>query len=102
MLGMFKSRPPRDALDPNVAIRPGTHVSIAEGDGRSVLMDLQSGRYFGLDEVGTSIWRHVVEHRTPEQIFVEIEKEFDAPGTQARDDSTRFLNTLLDLGLVEQ
>lgn len=102
MLGIRKVRATSVALKPSVAVRPGAHVSIAEGDGRSVLMDLQSGRYFGLDEVGTCIWKLVVENRTPDEIFCEVDNEYDAPGAETRADSERFLTSLLELGLVEQ
>ena len=37
-------------------------------DGEAVILDLVSGTYFGLNEVGTRVWRLVDEGRDPSQI----------------------------------
>lgn len=77
-------------------------VAVAVRDGRAVLMDLNSGRYYGLDDVGTRIWELVLLHKTPQDIYEAVELEYDAPAQQLRDDASRFLASLLALGLICQ
>jgi hypothetical protein len=77
-------------------------VSLAERDGHAVLMDLRSGHYFGLDEVGTRIWQLVLANKTPVEIFCAIEAEYDAGPDQLRNDATVFLTTVISLGLACQ
>src|SRR6476661_6918550 len=78
---------------------PTPQVSVAERDGRAVLMDLRSGSYYGLDAVGTRVWQLILAHRAPSEILATIEQEYDAPSTQLREDTRRFLTSLLMLGL---
>ena len=89
-------------LAPTQPLTPIPQVSVAERDGSAVLMDLRSGHYFGLDSVGTRIWQLVAQHKTPTEIFRVIEAEYDAPREQLRADTTRFLTSILALGLASQ
>jgi hypothetical protein len=65
-------------------------------------MDLQSGRYYGLDPVGARIFELVQAHKNPSEIMSTIEDEYDATPATLRADATRFLTSLLSLGLARQ
>jgi hypothetical protein len=101
MFGLRKIRKPV-VLAETVPVVPAPQVSVAERDGRAVLMDLRSSSYYGLDETGTRVWQLVLKHKTPSEIFASIELEYDAPAGQLREDARRFLTSLLMLGLVRQ
>lgn len=89
-------------LLPTQALASTPQVSVAERDGRAVLMDLRSGRYYGLDDVATRIWQLVLMHKTPADIYAIVESEYDAPAQTLREDAARFLTSLLTLGLITQ
>ena len=66
---------------PNLTL--DTRVSACEGvlmqelEGESVLLNLSSGIYFGLDEVGTRIWKLLEQPLTATSIAVTISNEYD-------------------------
>jgi hypothetical protein len=55
-------------------------------DGGAVILDLNAGTYFGLNEVGARIWQLIVEKRTLQAVLDALCAEYDAaPGTLERD-----------------
>ena len=55
-------------------------------DGEAVILDLASGTYFGLNEVGTLVWRMIEEGRNAAEVVEGIAAEYDADReTIARD-----------------
>ena len=47
-------------------------------DGQAVILDLSSGLYFGLNEVGTRIWMLMSEGRSFDDIAQILSREYDA------------------------
>ncbi len=72
-----------------------------ELDGETVLVDIDSGTYFGLDEVGTFIWNLIDEGVAPDAIPARITEAFEVEEDVARRDLEAFLQELLGKGLVE-
>lgn len=55
-------------------------------DGEAVLLHLESGKYYGLDEVGTRIWHLLAEHASVSAVFDRLLEEYEVePGTLERD-----------------
>ena len=72
-----------------------------ELDGETVLVDIDSGTYFGLDEVGTFIWNQIDEGLAIADIPARITEAFEVEEDVARTDLDTFLQQLLEKGLVE-
>ena len=70
-------------LSLDATVRVPDDVVFRELDGEAVVLNLESGMYFGLDEVGTRIWRLVEEHRSLRPALEALEVEFDAASDQA-------------------
>jgi len=77
------------------------NVMFRELDGESVILDLDSESYFGLDEVGTRIWQAVTEAATIQDAFDTLSAEYEVAPDTLRDDLNKLLGTLLDRGLIE-
>jgi hypothetical protein len=75
-------------------------VIFKELDGEAVLFDLQSERYFGLDEVGTRMWHLLTENSDTETILTQLLVEFDVDETTLRQDVTHWIAELVKAGLV--
>lgn len=61
-------------------------VIFRELEGEAVILNLESGVYFGLDEVGTRIWQFLVESPRLRDVHRHMLAEFDvAPDTLERD-----------------
>jgi len=85
-------------LDTHLNIPP--HVlSRLVGD-ETVLLDLQTGIYFGLDGVGTFIWENVSDGRSLAETVDAILAEFEVDEEQALADVVKFAETLLERGLL--
>jgi hypothetical protein len=67
----------------------------------TVLLDLQSGVYFGLNPVGTRIWALMGSPRRLNDIRDELLEEFDVDAETCESSVRQFVNELAGKGLVE-
>jgi len=63
-------------------------------EGEAVILDLASGTYFGLNEVGTRVWRMIDEGRDAAEIVDIVAKEYQADRGTIAQDVARLLNDL--------
>jgi hypothetical protein len=75
-------------------------VVCAELDGEAVLLNVESGLYFGMDAVGTQIWGLLTQGATEEEITARILEEYEATPEQVRADLIEFLGLLQEKGLI--
>ena len=66
----------------------------------TVLLDLESENYFGLDEVGTRIWQLIKETNELQSIFDTLLEEYDISEARLQLDLTTLLTEIEGLGLV--
>ena len=85
-------------LDTRLSIPPQV-MSRLVGD-ETVLLDLASGIYFGIDGVGKRIWESLADDCSLAEIAAIIVAEFDVDEAQAQADVIEFANTLLERGLL--
>jgi hypothetical protein len=69
-------------------------------DGEAVLLETVTGRYYGLNEVGTRMWSLLQLHGEIEAVCRALVAEYDAPEERLRDDLLRFVDELVAGGLV--
>lgn len=75
-------------------------VLIRDLGGESVLLNLASESYFGLDEVGTRMWAALANSPSIEAAFGMLLAEYDVEAEQLRADLTAFLRELTEAGLI--
>lgn len=68
--------------------------------GEAVLLNLDSGIYFGLNSVGTRAWQLMVEHGRLDRVFERLLGEYDVPADTLRDDLLDLFEQLATHGLV--
>ena len=66
----------------------------------TVILDLASGTYFGLDAVGARIWQLMGEGKTLAEICEVILDEYDVEREQLEADVLRLAAELVERGLV--
>ena len=66
-----------------------------------MLLNLDRGTYFGLDEVGFQIWMQITKCPSVEQAFVVLESQYEVEPDQLRSDMTKLIVQLSEHGLVE-
>ena len=77
-------------------------VVFTELDGEAVLLNVESGIYFGLDATGTRMWGLVSEGLTDDEILARLLDEYDVSCEQLRVDIDAFLEALRAQGLVRR
>jgi hypothetical protein len=77
-------------------------VVYTELDGEAVLLNVESGIYFGLDAIGTRIWSLIGEGVPDEQIHMRLLEEYDVAPEQVRADVADFIDALVAQGLVRR
>ena len=80
---------------------PTQVMSRLVGD-ETVLLDLESGLYFGLDGVGKRIWESIGEGRTLGETAAVIVAEYEVEATQAEADVIDFTRDLVERGLLAE
>lgn len=76
------------------------NVMAQELDEEFVLVDLQSGSYFGARGVAAAIWGLLAQGADEAEISRQIVDRYDGDPDQIRQDVKEFLATLVDRGLV--
>ena len=71
-----------------------------EVNGETVILDLKSESYYGLDEVGTRIWQLLQEHGDLQLTFDIMLDEFDVDSDHLETDIDNFIVELVNSGLV--
>ena len=83
-----------------------TRLQIPDGiarrdlEGELVLLNLNSGIYFGLDPVGTRIWHLLETGQTLSQVLSLLLEEYDVTEAQGRQDLERFITQMREKGLI--
>ena len=72
----------------------------ADMNGSAVMMDIMTGKYYNLGEVGGRIWELLEEPATLSELIGKLTAEYDVSAEQCRTDILPFLNTLLERGLL--
>jgi hypothetical protein len=77
------------------------HVLVRFLDRESVLLNLETERYFGLDETGTRMWQLVTDAQNIDAAYQELLAEFDVEPELLRSNFTELLSRLVDNGLLQ-
>jgi len=76
------------------------HVLFQEIGGESVLLNMVSEHYFGLDDVGTRIWHLLVEDGDPQKALAELRQVYDVDEATLRTDMAKLIEELSSKGLI--
>ena len=78
-----------------------SHVLIRFLDKESVLLNIDTERYFGLDETGTRMWQLVTAAPKVQDAFQQLLDEYDVQPEQLRENLTELLDRLIENGLLQ-
>ncbi len=81
-------------------IEPAPEVISRTLDGEAVLLDLGSGTYFGLNEVGTKAWELMGEGCTWGELKARLLDEYEVDAATVECDLGELIATLAERGLV--
>jgi hypothetical protein len=84
----------------SIVVAQSAQVS-SELAGDTVILDLKSGQYYSLNEVGTRVWNLIQKPRTVQEIHQIILDEYDVESEQCSSDLFSMLEELNAIGLIE-
>jgi len=88
----------RSTLASVVTINPD--VAFRELDGEIVILNLETGTYFGLDEVGARTWKLIEDHGSLGAVFEALRSEYDATPSVLERDLLELVDHLCAKGLT--
>lgn len=84
----------------DTVVAQATGLVAADMDGEKVMLNIEKGKYYGLDGVGSRIWELIEKPHTVRAIVAKLLEEYDVEEKNCQDDVLAFLNKLHDQGLV--
>jgi hypothetical protein len=89
-----------------MAITLNTHITIPEDvffqdlNGESVILEVASGKYFGLDEIGTRIWNLLAEHKALQPAYEILLAEYEVDPARLESDLIAMVQKLVEKELM--
>jgi hypothetical protein len=77
------------------------HVLLQQVGEESVLLDLRTETYFGLDSVGTSMWEALTKAETVDGAYRQLLNAYEVEPDRLRQDLETLIENLLRSGLLE-
>lgn len=87
-------------MNADLKIEISPDVLFQEINGETVLLDLKSESYFGLDTTATRIWQLLKDQRNLDEIFDIMADEFDVDPAVLRKDLQVHVQELESAGLI--
>jgi hypothetical protein len=81
-------------------VRIAPEVMVQEVAGESVILDLKTERYLGLNKVGTRMWQVLLDSATIQAAYDALSAEYDVPPEQLDQDLRRLIDCLIENGLI--
>lgn len=82
-------------------IRIPSNVLFHDLDGEAVLLNLQTGKYFGLDAIGTRIWSLIGELGALPAVYRKMLEEYDVDAERLKADLLALIDQLAARGLIQ-
>lgn len=76
-------------------------ILFQEIEGESVLLDLETEKYYGLDETGTRIWHLLSNNENAENVLNILQNEYAVDAETLHDDLLSILNDFQSNGLIK-
>jgi hypothetical protein len=78
-----------------------THVLVRHLDGETVLLNLDTEKYFGLDATGTRMWEWATHSSSIEAAYAKLLEEFEVEPNELRNHLAELLAQLVENGLLK-
>lgn len=98
---MPASRQPQPLISLDASVRIPDTVLFQELAGETVLLNLETGTYFGLDPMGTRIWRLLQARRALKTVHDALLDEYEIDAQQLEADLLRFVRDLARHDLID-
>lgn len=88
-------------ISTNTIIQKNKQIVSADMDGETVMMNIQTGKYYNLGNMGGGIWALIEGQTKVETIIESLMEEYNVTREQCEKEVLSFLNQILGQGLIE-
>jgi hypothetical protein len=85
--------------DKRLSITPDTLINVI--DGESVILNMKSESYYGLDQIGTRMWTLLTTSDSIQTAYQQLLTEYDVSADVLRKDLNDFIDKLMTKGLLK-
>lgn len=89
-------------MDANTTLKRNPELLAVDMDGETVMMDMETGNYFGINAVGSHIWEALENENKVGDIIETVNSHFEVQGEDTVEaDVLAFLGDMVEQELVE-
>ena len=86
--------------EPSARIKVHPDLLSTEVDKEVLIMSVDAGRYFGLDEIASDLWHRLEGAPTFDELVAVLREHYDGDPARIEQDTIAFIDTLREQGLV--
>lgn len=89
------------AIEDSTILSRVAEIVAAEMDGETVMINIDTGKYYGIDPIGSKIWGYLAAPKTLAELVDALVAEYDVDRDHCKADVTEFLTYMSGEGLVK-
>ena len=89
-----------DPVGPDTRVTMSDHVHTREFDGEVILLHLERGDYFALNDAGAAMWHQLAKGRSPAEVASALAVSYEVSESTLMRDCLELVKDLLERGLV--
>lgn len=82
-------------------LKQNTSIFANQIDNEMVMLNVDLGKYFGMNEVASDIWKILEQKTSVEMLYQQLATEYDISVQKCQEDVEPFLHQLISNGLIE-
>ena len=86
---------------PNIIVAQTKELVSSDLDGETVLLSIESGKYYNMDPIGSRIWELIKDPMSVSQLIDILLDEFNVDRKQCEQEVLTFLNRLTGDNLIQ-
>ncbi len=85
----------------NTKVKINSHLTWREINGEAIILNLENGDYYELDDIGLEIWKKISSKNSIKKIAEDISKKYNEKLTKVSTDIIKFAEDMRKLKIIE-
>ena len=95
-----KSQRSNMSISPNTFLSRNLEIITNEIDDEILMMSIEDGKYYGLNPVGSEIWKLIEEPKTLEEVIPALMEIFEIDEDSCRKESLEFIESMIKNNII--
>jgi len=88
------------SISPNTFLSRNLEIITNEIDDEILMMSIEDGKYYGLNPVGSEIWKLIEEPKTLEEVIPALMEIFEIDEDSCRKESLEFIESMIKNNII--